>query len=205
MIKQSAAHWLSAAINRVLALDPEALAKLSPMQGRVIGIELTGLDQRFYVLPTDRGIEITTQYDDVPDTMLRGTPLALFKMGMRGDIAPLLLQGEISIEGDTQLGREFKKWLASIAIDWEEYLARAIGDAPAHTLFNGLHKLNRWLQTSGAAVMADTGEYLQEESRDVVPAAELDAFYREVDALRDASARLEAQIKTLRRNRQSKT
>lgn len=44
-------------------------------------------------------------------------------------------------------------------------------------------------------------EYLTEESRDVVPRAELEAFYDDVDALRDDVERLAAKLARLRRAR----
>ena len=103
----------------------------------------------------------------------------------------MLLKGDVSIEGNTQLGREFKKMLASLDIDWEELASRMLGDAPAHHLFKTLRSIHGWGRKSVESVMQDTSEYLQEESRDVVSAAELEKFYQQVDELRDAVARIE--------------
>jgi ubiquinone biosynthesis protein UbiJ len=44
-------------------------------------------------------------------------------------------------------------------------------------------------------------DYVTEESRDVVPRAELDAFHDDVDALRDDVERVAAKISRLRRER----
>ncbi len=189
--------WLQAAINAALALDPEIHQKIAAMNGRVICIHLKLIEQDLFLLPSAEGIDVSTQYQAEADTTISGTPLALLKMGLSKQIAPLLLKGEISIEGDTQLGRAFKKVLASLNIDWEELAARMVGDAPAHHIFNTLHIMHRWSRQSLRAVADDVSEYLQEESRDVVSGAELNQFNRQVDALRDAVARIEQRAEQL--------
>ena len=48
---------------------------------------------------------------------------------------------------------------------------------------------------------AKAAEFVTEESRDVVPRAELDAFHDDVDALRDDVERIAAKVARLRRER----
>jgi len=167
------------------------------MTGRVICIKLKLIERELYLFPHEQGIDIETQYHGEPDTTLSGTPMALLKMGLSKQTAPLLLKGEINIEGDTRLGREFKKVLASLDLDWEELAAKWIGDAPAHQLFRALGSLQGWGKKSARAVADDVSEYLQEESRDVVSGAELNYFNQQVDELRDAVARIEKDITQL--------
>ena len=197
MISKAASDWLQTAINAGLALDPEIKQKLTPMAGRVIRIRLRLIERELFLFPNEDGIDIEPDYDGEADTTLSGTPLALLKMGLSKQTAPLLLKGEVSIEGDTHLGREFKKVLASLDIDWEELAAKMIGDAPAHQLFKTLNSMRRWGTQSARSVADDVSEYLQEESRDVVSGAELNHFYQQVDELRDAVARIEKTIAQL--------
>ena len=54
------------------------------------------------------------------------------------------------------------------------------------------------LFTAPRAVLGGSmGEYLQEESRDVVSGAEMGMFYQQVDKLRDDTERLKARIDRL--------
>jgi len=197
MISKAASDWLQTAINAGLALDPEIKDKLRPMAGRVIRIRLKLVERDLYLFPNEDGIDIKADYDGEADATLSGTPLALLKMGLSKQTAPLLLKGEVSIEGDTHLGREFKKVLASLDIDWEELAAKMIGDAPAHQLFKTLSGIQSWSKKSARSVADDVSEYLQEESRDVVSGPELNHFYQQVDELRDAVARMEKTIAQL--------
>ena len=57
----------------------------------------------------------------------------------------------------------------------------------------------RQAQDLGRTVAGSAAEYITEESRDVVPRAELDAFHDDVDALHDAVERLSVRVARLRR------
>ena len=183
-------------INRYLSLDPEMAQKISAFEGRVIAIELLGIDKVFYLFPQagseDVCIKVSESYDGEPDTLLKGTPAALFKMGMTSDVATMMLKGEVEIIGDVRLGREFKSLLSEMDIDWEENLADWIGDTAAHQVTQTGKRFVSWANKTKQSILSDISEYLQEESRDVVASAELEAFYEDVDNLRNDVDRLQA-------------
>ena len=59
----------------------------------------------------------------------------------------------------------------------------------------------RQAKTAGRNLAETAAEFVTEESRDVVPRAELDAFHDDVDALRDDVERIAAKVARLRRER----
>jgi len=185
-------------VNRYLSLDPEAIEKIAEFEGRVIAVEITGINKTLYFFPHQAGMDVAEQYEGEADTTLKGSPLALMKMGVSKDVATLMLKGEVEIEGDVRLGRSFKKILSEMEIDWEEYIARIVGDAPAHHLFSVSKKIMNWGRQAGKDVAADVSEYLQEESRDVVSKPELEMFYEQVDELRNKFDRLQARFEALK-------
>ncbi len=193
--------WLDAMLNRYLSLDPEMAKKMSVFEGRVIAIELTGINKKFYVFPQNDTegacIKLSEYYEGEPDAVIKGTPAALFKMGVTSDVAPMMLKGEVEIVGDMRLGREFKKLLAEMEVDWEDHLASLIGDAPAHQLVRVAKQFSRWTNSARQSIATDISEYLQEESRDVVAGAELEMFYDDVDELRNGVDRLQAKFDVL--------
>jgi len=184
-------------INRYLALDPEMLTKLAKFSGKVIKIELSGIDKQFYMFPGDRGIEIQTSSNADVDTTLRGTPIALFKMGVTSNAANMLLKGEVEITGDTRLGHQFKQAFSEMDIDWSEPLAELVGDGLAYQLQQASKNFVSWGKQSLQSVSLSVSEYLQEESRDVVTETELEIFNQNVDKIRNDVDRLEAKIKKL--------
>ena len=188
---------LETAFNNYLALDPEAPEKLTAFDGKLICIDIRGLNKSLYLLINDRKISVLKQHDAEPDATIIGSPAALFKLGVQRDSAPLFFSGEVEIRGDTRLGRQFKSLLADMEIDWEEHLSRLIGDIAAHRVAGLFNELKEWSESAADNFADDVGEYLQEESRDVVSGAEMGMFYQQVDKLRDDTERLKARIDRL--------
>lgn len=188
---------LETVINHYLALDPEMLGKLAQFEGKVIKLEMTGINKTLYMLPNESGIQVLTEYEGSADTVLRGTPISLFKMGLVSNAANLLLKGEVEITGDTRLGHQFKNIFSQMDIDWSEPLAEMVGDSLAYQIQQSGNKLGHWGKATLNSVSASFSEYLQEESRDVVTDTELDIFNDAVDQLRDDVDRLQARINTL--------
>jgi len=185
---------LETAFNNYLALDPEAPEKLTAFDGKIICIDIRGLNKRIYLLINGSKISVLNQHDAEPDATIIGSPAALFKLGVHRDSAPLFFAGEVEIRGDTRLGRQFKSLLADMEIDWEEHLSRLIGDIAAHRVAGLFNELKEWGESVTGNFADDVGEYLQEESRDVVSGAEMGMFYQQVDKLRDDTERLKARI-----------
>ena len=195
---------LESAINHYLALDPEMLDKLAVFNGKVIKLEVNGLNKEFYLFPKNNGIQVKAEHEGSVDTILSGTPVSLFKMGLVSNAAELLLKGEVEISGDTRLGHQFKNMFSQMEIDWSEPLADLVGDSFAYQLQLTGKKLGLWGKESVKSVSMSVSEYLQEESRDVVTDTELEIFNDAVDQLRDDVDRLQAKIQSLSRYTLSK-
>ena len=187
---------LESVINRYLALDPEMLDKVAAFNGKVIKLEMTGVNKVFYMLPESRGIQLKTEYEGPVDTVLSGSPVSLFKMGLVSNAADLLLKGEVEISGDTRLGHQFKNVFSQMDIDWSAPLANLVGDSFACQLQQSANRLGSWGKASVKSVSVSVSEYLQEESRDLVTETELEIFNHAVDQLRDDVDRLQAKIKS---------
>lgn len=196
------ARLLSKSINSYLSLDPEASEKLAAFDGKVIAIELQGVNKTVYLLPKEESgetfVDATDNFDGEVDTTLRGSPLALFKMGMASDVAAMMLKGEVEIEGNVRLGKDFKKLIAELDVDWEERLSSLIGDTAASKAASLVRRFSSWGSRSKDSLIANISEYLQEESRDVVSGAELEMFYNNIDLLRDDVDRVVARYEALK-------
>ncbi|MCW8830527.1 MAG: SCP2 sterol-binding domain-containing protein [Gammaproteobacteria bacterium] len=197
-VSETSTVWLETAINKYLSLDPEVTEKLAELEGRVIAVEITGVDKSLYFFPHQAGMDVLEQYEGEVNTTLKGSPVALLKMSLSKDVAPLMLKGEVEIAGDVRLGRSFKKILSEMEVDWEEYMARIIGDAPAHHLAGLTKKIISWGQQASNDLALDVSEYLQEESRDLVSKPELEKFYQDVDELRNQLDRVQARFNALK-------
>jgi len=185
------------AFNRLLALDPEASEQLAAMSGRIICLQIEGLNIRLYLFPDAEDVMILDDFDGEADTVISGTPLALIRLGMADDSQSEMFAGDVSISGDLKLGRQFNRLFASLDIDWEEQLSKFTGDMAAHTLGNISRTLFSMSQRNTDSMKMNAGEYLQEEVHYLPGQNEVDSFMQDIATLRNDVSRFEARLKKL--------
>lgn len=189
---------LELAFNRYLDMDPAAGARLASLDGRVIALELRGLDLMLVFRVQGQDIAFIEEPDPKPDTVLRGTPISLARLGFgRGNVTGTLFSGEVEISGDVETGQAFKAVLDAIDIDWEEQLARLTGDVLAHQLGNAARHTGRWLDHVRLTLEQDLSEYLQEELRVVPTRIEIENLIEDIGRLGMDADRLEARLRRL--------
>jgi ubiquinone biosynthesis accessory factor UbiJ len=189
---------LESAFNRYFHLDPTAGARLTGLDGRVIALELRGLDLMLVFRVQDQGIALIDDPDRKPDTVLRGTPLGIIRLGFgRGNATGTLFSGDVEISGDVETGQAFKAVLDAIEIDWEEQLARLTGDLLAHQMGNAARHTGRWLDHTRLTLEQDLSEYLQEELRVVPTRIEIENLIEDIGRLGMDTDRLEARLRRM--------
>ncbi|MBI3344582.1 MAG: SCP2 sterol-binding domain-containing protein [Gammaproteobacteria bacterium] len=200
---------LEGALNRYLNLDPDTPSRFAALSGKVIAVELEGLERTIYLAPEPDGVRILADYAGVPDATLRGAPWALLRMGsLQSDsreARAALALGEIRISGDVELGQRFKQILDAVEIDWEEHLAGFVGDLLAHKLGNAARAVQGWGRQAAARLGQDFAEYQQEEAYNLPRPDDVRNFIGAVDTLRDDVERLEQRVARLRRRLEAAT
>ena len=193
--KQPAGRALEAALNRALALDPDAQASLRALDGRRVALRIESPPLALEVKVDAAALSVgPVDAEQEPDLGVRGTLAGLLgqlPMFRRDDAPPV---GKLRIEGDAELARRLQTLAKNFDPDWQKPFADVFGDVIGVQVANAFAtalKHARNFATNGAETLA---EYVTEESRDVVPKAELDAFHDDVDALRDDVERLAARI-----------
>jgi ubiquinone biosynthesis protein UbiJ len=189
---------LESAFNRYLLLDPAAGDRLAGLEGRVIALELRGLDLMLVFRVQGQGIAFIDEPGLTPDTVLRGTPLGIARLGLgRGNATGTLFSGDVEIAGDVETGQAFKAVLDAIDIDWEEQLSRFTGDVLAHQMGNAARHAGRWLDHARLTLERDLSEYLQEELRVVPTRIEIENLIEDIGRLGMDTDRLEARLRRL--------
>ena len=184
---------LQSALNRYLRLDPDSNARMAALNGRCIGIELVGLDLQLFIHPGEQGIRLSDHLDAgaEADTILRGTPLGMARLGLGQDTEKTLFSGAVTISGDVETGQTFKGILDAMDIDWEEQLSKLTGDVIAHQLGNGARRIGTLLKHGRRTLQQDIGEYLQEELRVLPSRIETENFSSDVTRLSIDADRLQ--------------
>ncbi len=193
----SVASSLEIALNRYLDLDPSVRERLAELEGRLISLQLDGLDLSILLRPGRNGITLLTDTGQTADTVLHGSPLGMARLGLGGDTADTLFSGAVEIGGDVETGQAFKAILDEMDVDWEEQLSRLTGDVLAHQLGNVARKTGSLLAHGRSTLMQDLSEYLQEELRVLPARIEVENFFDDVSRLGMAMDRLEARLARL--------
>jgi ubiquinone biosynthesis protein UbiJ len=188
---------LQAAINRLLALDPEGAARLAPLQGRLLRVELQGFGFCIDVVPIGDRLLLYGHYDAAPDCIVRGTPAALLAMALAEHREDQVFGGSIRIEGDNRLAQDLGEVFKGLDIDWEEQFAKLVGDAAAHRAGRQVRAAARWTTRNHEVLRQDLRDYLVEEGRLLPSPTQMQAFLDGVDDLRDDVERLEARLRRL--------
>jgi ubiquinone biosynthesis protein UbiJ len=197
--KVPAGRALEGALNRALALDPETRDGLRALDGQRLALVLDAPPlalqmrvegERLVVGPVADGPE--------PDLSVRGTLASLLGQlpGLRRDDAPPV--GKVKLSGDADLARRLQRLAERFDPDWQQPFAHVFGDVLGVQVAKALAAALREARVAGRNLAESAAEYVTEESRDVVPRAELDAFHDDVDAMRDDVERLAARIERLR-------
>ncbi len=186
---------VDAVINRMLRLDPETLRRLGELDGKLICIDLGADVVTLFVEPSAQGLRIRRDSERAADVTMRGSIPVFARLARTGIAA-----GELQISGDIDLGSRFKRILEGIELDWEEPLARVVGDVAAHQIGRAARAARRWGEHAARTLAQDTAEYFQEESRILTPRVRVDEFLQAVDKLRTDTDRLQKRIEQLQRS-----
>lgn len=197
--KPLAGRTLEAALNRALALDPDTRDGLRALDGRRVVLRIAAPPLALQVRVAGDRLEVgPVDESGEPDLGVRATlggllsQLPFFK---RDDAPPV---GKLRIEGDADLARRLQKLAARFDPDWQQPFAAVFGDVIGVQIANAIAGGLRHARDAAGAFASNAAEFVTEESRDVVPRDELNAFHDDVDTLRDDVARMAARVARVR-------
>jgi len=192
---------LETAINRALRLDPATQASLAALQGQCLHLCLKGPELDFYLLPTDDGVTLKGVHEGKVDTAVTGTPADFVELFAADDAGAALINGNITLTGDSKLMLSLQAILHRLELDWEGELARLVGDVPAHELGRLIRGGLRAGRGVADSLLRQLEEFVHEEGRLLPPRAELEDFYQDVQDLALRVDRLAARVERLQRRR----
>jgi ubiquinone biosynthesis protein UbiJ len=186
-------------INRLIGESTAARDLLARLAGTSFAVHVEGLGITA-VLHAD-GERLRVDSDaTAPTASLRATPLDLLRL-MDADGVGGIKRTRAEISGDLQVAERYAQLLKLARPDLEGEAAKWLGDVPAHALGEAVRGAGAWLARAGRALRMNAAEYLQEESRAMPAPLEAQAFYSDVERLRDGVERAAARLARLERGR----
>ena len=180
-------------INRLLRSNTWALEKLRRHSGKTALFTCPPFELRVTV--SDAGAFLPAPADAVPDLAIGMTPGLLLRVAIRDEAAWSTAQ----VTGDVEFAASIDYVRRNLRWDYEEDLSRVFGDIAAHRLAGATRQLDQWVRDTAMNLSRALTEYATYEMPLVTSAHSIEAFNREVDALRDDTERLEKRLELLRR------
>ncbi len=188
---------LQIAINRYLELDPEAPKQLAMMQDKVVLLHFQPWDIQLFVMLTGDGIDLLDGMDGEADTTISGSPLSLAMMNVHESSTSSLFAGDVTIEGDLELGNKFQAFIKNVEVDWEEPLSQLTGDVVANQVGQLAQNVSSWLQDVSKTNAMNLAEFAREEKNFLPSTFEIERFKKGVDEICFATDIAEAKIQRL--------
>jgi ubiquinone biosynthesis protein UbiJ len=192
---------LTLALNRLVALDPDARAAIDKLEGRRIGVHLKGPGIAFSIAARNGTLQIEPPPgagDDgsANDFAVNATPGSLLAMALgRGDGARPA--GKVEIAGDAELAHRVQQMARDYKPDFEAAFAGVFGDVAGTAIARALHDAAKWTGKGARHFRDDAVDWLREEARLTVPSSEMNTFLDDVDALHERAERLAARVARL--------
>ncbi len=193
-------EMVNRAIQTVLSVDPDSVKELAALTGKVYCIKLTMPPMTFYLLPDPEGFSLTTETVTPADVTLSGSVFAFAKLSGKGAAAgknSVFSDGQITMEGDAEAGQALQRALSRFDLDWEELVARVIGDLPARKFGNAARGVGQWADQTAGYARTNFSDFLTEEARVMASKVAMDRLESGVSALRSDTDRLAQRIEKL--------
>ena len=187
-------------LNRNLPRSPRAGELATALRGKTVRIEARGLGWVVVVESLGTSVRLSkTAGERAPDAEISGSLMNLAALsGPHPE--EVIRRGDVSIRGDAEAAQKFRELAMLLKPDVEEELSKLIGDTPAHQALRFVRGLAGAGRRAATTSVRNAAEYLAHESRDLVPRAEAEDFYRGVERLREDLDRLEARAQLIERD-----
>lgn len=183
-------NLIAAGLNRIFAQTPGASDLLAHQAGHTLALDLA-LFRTNLRIEEDGGLHAVPGAD--ADATIFLTPDLLLRLPAQGKAA----FRELRTEGDAELLSAFNDAFQQLDLDAEAELSRLFGPIMGFRLAEAGRAFGGWMKQATEDTARAFAEYAVEESPMLASRVDVARFDREVDTLRDDTARLEARLNKL--------
>lgn len=179
-----------AVLNHLLADAAWARARLAPYVGRTARLTLPPWRLDLTITAQGQLAVAVAAEPDVEISLPAGAPL----LALSG---PEAVARVVRISGSAEFADALGFVLRNLRWDFEEDLAKGVGDIPAHRIAGLINAFAAWQRQAAINLAENLAEYFTEEQPTLAKPAEVTGFVASVDGLRDDLARLEKRVARL--------
>ena len=131
---------LETAINQVLQMDIESPSRVKKLENRLLQLDLEGLNITLFFTFKYGNVRVRLEANGESDTIISGTPLALFSMVEPEDAEWGLPDSKVQINGDASLARDLERIFSKLDPDWESPLTGILGEVAGYQAAQGIRQ-----------------------------------------------------------------
>ena len=182
-------------INHVLSSEPWATGELTRHAGKTILLKLPVGDLCFEITPA--GLLAVSEASDTSSLVLEVSAKALSELtGSTGSLREQAFKA-VKITGDADLAQLLGRLVGQVRWEYEEDLARLVGDAPANFAVRQGKKFVSASKSAASDLLSNVVEYVSEERKILLNQRDFMTHKNELNELRDAVDRMEKRIQIL--------
>ena len=182
-------------INHVLSSEPWATGELARHAGKTILLKLPLGDLCFEITPA--GLLAVSEASDTSSLVLELSAKALSELtGSTGSLREQAFKA-VKITGDADLAQLLGRLVGQVRWEYEEDLARLVGDATANFAVRQGKKFVSASKSAANDLLSNVVEYVSEERKILLNQRDFMAHKNELNELRDAVDRMEKRIQIL--------
>ncbi|AWW46833.1 hypothetical protein G6675_06985 [Polynucleobacter paneuropaeus] len=196
----SSTHYLAAGalcrgVNHVLASEPWAMAELSPHVGKSICLNLPMGQMAVEITP--QGKIAALDSTDQASLLLEVSAQALSGLlASSGNLRDQAFKA-VKISGDADLAQLIGRLVSQVRWEYEEDLAKWVGDAPANFAVRQAKTMVKAGQAATKDFLQNVVEYVSEERKILLNKRDFMIRKNELNELRDSVDRIEKRIALL--------
>jgi ubiquinone biosynthesis protein UbiJ len=186
-------------LNRALGESSRAQALCAALAGKRLQVVMSGSPLAGTLASDGHAVHfrLGAAQEDC-DATIRGSSLSLLGL-MSERQRELIRSGTVQITGDGEIAERFSQLATLLKPDVEHELAGLFGRMPAHLLVSGVRSLWSRGRALFDSQLRNAADYLAHEKQALVPKAEAEHFFRQVELLRDQVERTDARVVQLER------
>jgi ubiquinone biosynthesis protein UbiJ len=186
-------------INKALGifpkLDPQATALLSPLKGKSLTVIVT--DVGYTITLTSDGQNLFA--NNIPSkNVLQGKLAYIIELLFNKNMQELIMEDKLEYEGSLKELKEFYKFVEAVDIDIVYKISQVTSPSFADAVSKPFLQAKEYLQNSRKESIEDIKDFLTHETGTLISKNEANAFYIQVQELKQAIDRIEAKLNLLK-------
>lgn len=198
LLQQLAHSFIEPLINNLLKDDASAKEKLNKLNGKSFAVQLTNLSIQLKLSVNNHKLMLSNNMESA-DCKVITTSDQLKQLSDASQLTKLIKQDKLELEGDLAIAQAFSGLLMDNDINWQNALAKYVGDGMAHRIVEKAENLATLFRNKSTDANYTMSSLLTDELKVAPTEQEVSLFSNQVDALSAQVDRLSAQLTQLRK------